>query len=270
MAVRIPDMNPVRFRDVNKEPDYVNFWPTVYNMVEQTDYYPGIYSAKFLKDFVINEDLNLQFGIYSPLSQLLQVYKLNILKQWVLYANISPDDITPDGWVSETIYKYTWTPIEAGIYYISMPAEGIQSDYIKVHSDNKYKRNLFEIEYYNSYNDYGMIFDDNGTNVFTAKSYFEGRMLPGEVQNEISGYPSDRGKFVKTRSTPLNSGILKIFKTPMNYQHILNTIFSCDNIYINGIKWINEDSITMTQIEKSDLANYEINLKEVNITYSYK
>jgi len=270
MAVRIPNMNPVRFRDTTKEPDYINYWPTQYNVIEHVDYFPGINASKFLKDFKINEDLVLQFGMYSPASQQLYIYKLNALKEWELYTKINPEDITPTGWISENIYKYTWSITETGIYYIDMPDESIQSEYIKVHSESKYLKRLFELEYSNSYNDYGMIFDDNGTNVFTAKTYFEGRIIPGEPQNEISGYPSDRGKFVKTRSTPVNSGILKIFNTPMYYQHILNAIFSCNTISVNGIRWINEDTIAMTQIDRSDLANYEINLKEVNITYSSK
>lgn len=271
MAARVPDMNPIRWVKSAEEPDFQNFWPNDHNMRQREDYYPGINAANYVKDFVQNIQIANQIEVTIASAQKIFVYKLNentII--WEPYAEVDPVDITPSGYIAGTVYRYDWTGTEEGTYHFIMPEEGIESDVFMIHSRLKFRRRLVDIKYWNSYNDYGMIFDDNGTSVYTGRTFFEGQFIPGDLQNTISGYEGDRGKFVTTRSTPVNTALLRIFKVHFTYQRVINSIFSCDNIFINGIRWNSEEPPSQALIKNSDLANFEVNLKEVNITYSLK
>ena len=270
MAARVPDINPLRFYREADAPDYLTRWPNDYNTLQREDYYPGINATKFFKDFVVNHEISLQFAVSTPINQTISIFKLDENKVFQNDGVLTPINITPTGFVSETVYKYSFTPSSGGVYYLDFSSEGFRSDIFIAHSEEKFKKRLVEIEYWNSYNDFNSVFFDGTTNIYKGKTFFEGRLIPGDPQNEISGFTSDRGSFTKTRSTPVEVALLKLLKVHMTYQRNLHKIFSCDNIYINGRRFNNEEPFTKEQIEFSDLSNYEINLKEVDITYSYK
>ena len=270
MAIRVPNINPIRFRKINEEPDYNNFWPNDYNMVQQVGYYSGINATKFFKDFVQNIAITLQIEVTSEIGQQIRVWKLNDIKVWEQADIISPIDITPTGWVSGTVYKYEWTGTTGGVYYFDVIGQDIISDSFIVQDNDKFKKRLVKIEYWNSYNDFNSVFDENGTNLYKSITFFEGQLTDGDLSNEISGYNGDRGKFVKTRSTPVNTALLKIFKTNKTYRRLINTIFACDNIYVNNIRYTNEETPSRSDIRNSDLSNFEVNLKEVDINYLLK
>lgn len=271
MAIRIPDMNPLRFFDPNEEPDFYTKFPNGYNQQQRVDYYPGINATKFFRDHVINQQLSLQFGMYTPLNQVINVYKMDNNNVFQQVAVIQKTDITPDGYVSESIYRYNWTPSAEGVYYMEIPVEGVQSDILLVHNRLKYRKRLVEIQFFNTYNDFGMIFFNNETQVYTGKIYLEGNTRSGEPAAEISGYPSDRGSFIKTRATPVETLFVNLLKVHYDtYQKCLNKIFSCNRIKINGIYYQNEEGLSRNLISNSDLANYSLNLTELDVTYSKK
>ena len=269
MALRAPDMNPIRFIDTSKVVNYASIFPTPYNISPRLKYYSSIGKVNYLKEFIINQDINIQFGMYNPASQVMRVYKLDNDKVYQQVSVIAPVDITPTGWVSEDIYKYTYRPTTEGVYYFTIDGETWESDDIFVISSLKYKKRLIEIQYWNTTNDYGMIFHDLGVNSFKAKTYFEGDWTT-RSQNDISGIEKDRGGFYKTKSTPISGIQLNLYKVYYGYDMCISKIFSCDNIYINGIQYENKATPESDKIEQTPLYNYKVDLTEVNNNYSSK
>lgn len=270
MAVTLPGMNPIRFYKMSDEPDFLTRWPTAYNQQIGNKYIEGYYPATWYKDFVINQQIDVQFQVPIGQSLTFEIYQL-VDGSYTLYDTIVGIDITPTNWVSTDIYKFTWTPTEAGVYYFRLNGESVLSDKFIIHNEEKYLRRLVEIEYRNSENDYGMIFYDNELPeidqlLYTGKTYFTG-VIDFGGSNEIEGFESDRGGYEKTRSTPINTAALEIVDTPIIYSHVLNLIFSCDHLIINGIQYENEKGIEKDNIDGTDLANFKITLREKSENY---
>ena len=180
-------------------------------------------------------------------------------------TNVNPVDITPSGWVLNSVYKYTFTPDEEGIYYCVFNGDtDVLSDKFLVNSLEKFRRRLVKIEFYNSINDYGMVFWDNSTPKYTGLTYFTGQFKPGRIKNDISAFESDRGVVEKLRSTPVKLAELILTDIHYSYVYNINQIFSCDNLTINGIQYQTQDVPDVEEIEKSDLVNITINLSQVS------
>ena len=263
--------NPIVFYDESEVANYYTKFPNPYNMIPGTQHIDGMYALPHKKDWINNSKITLQFQITGDIAENIDVYKLNeISNEYSVIDSIYPEEITPDGWLSSKVNKYEYTPTSKGQYYLNFAGAGYVSQTIVVHDSLKWQRRLNCIEYSNSRNDYGMVFYDNGTQIFEGKTYFEGTAPVRKIFNEISGFTSDRGGFEKTRSTPVELATLTIDPAHTSELAIINTIFACDNIVVNDILYQNEEAPQDTPIEKTDCVSVVVNLREQNTDYFTK
>jgi hypothetical protein len=237
------------------------------NVDHRNKWIEGINPGSFYKDFLINKQISLQFRILDSGDESIKVYKLNSAGTYTLFTTLIAIDITPYGWISEDVNRYDFTPSLEGVYYMDFEATGFLSDKFIVNSQEIFTRKLIEIVFYNSENDYGMIFFDESTQKYTGRTYFTGQLLPGAPGNESSVFNSDRGQITKLRATPIRNAILKICDLHYTYLDNINMIFSCDNILVNGIAYQNADVMEVEDIAKSDLKNVTVKLSQVNNDY---
>jgi hypothetical protein len=263
--IRVPLMNPIRFYNPNIEPDYTTYWPNPDNYIQRTKYIEGITPANYYKDFIINKEITIQLWISEVVNTTLKLYKPNGTTQILTGV-----DISPVGWVSETVYKYSFTPTLEGEYYLKNEETEIISDVIYVQSQLKYKKRLVYIEYQNSENDYGMVFWDELTEKFKGKTYFTGRLMWAEPKNEISAFTTDRGNVEILRSTPVRTANLELTEIHFTYIDNINMIFSCDTISVNGMNFQTVENPKIELTEKSDIVNITIQLSLIDNDYFAK
>jgi hypothetical protein len=274
MALFNPDINPIRFRKTTDEPDYFNRFPTIYNIQQRVQYQDGIWKTFFYKDWIKDKAINIQFEISGITNQDIIVYKWNETTMiFDSYTTLTKTDITPTTWVGNLINKYSFTPTVAGVYYMNFTEPGYDSDIFVVHDELKFKRKLIEIDYYNSENDFGMVFysdagdPGNFTLQFQAKTFFTGTLTEGESSSEIDVFKKDRGGIVKQRSTPVKTSLLNLYDIHYTYWYNIQGIFSIDNLTINGIRFENFEPPGKELIENSDLRNISVNLQEFATNY---
>ena len=112
-----------------------------------------------------------------------------------------------------------------------------------------------------------MIFFNGLLQKYTGLTYFTGQLKPGQPENEISGYESDRGELQKLISTPKRISNLILTEVHISYIDVINMIFSCDNLTINGVTFQSAEAPKIEEIQKSDLVNIEIKLTQTNNDY---
>lgn len=266
MQVTIPEMNAIRFYRTDQTPDWISIFPNYENIRPQVEYFSGIYAASYFSDWVVNNELSLQFRLTVSGTEDLKVFKYNN-GSYTEYATINPVNITPTGWISDQVRRYRWTPSETGVYYIESTSAAIRSVKFAVHSSLKLKKRLIQIDYKNSVNDYGMVFDNNGTPVFEGRVYLTGQTNYIDVENETSGYKSDRGDFQKLRTTPIPNMQLKIADIHMAENNKINLIFSCDLITINGLTYQSADKPEIERVENLDVNNFTVQMTRTNYNY---
>lgn len=267
MEVTIPDMNPIRFVRTDETPDWSTYFPNPENVLRQTNYIPGIQETDSWSDWIINKEISLQFRITVAGTEDISVYKYDAsTDSYSLLTTITPTDITPTGWISETVKRYQYTPSSEGVYYFESSSAAIQSDKFVVWNEQVFKKRLVQIEFVNSINDYYMVFWDNGVSRYEGLAYFTGFLTVG-LENTISASKSDRGDLVKLRSTPVPTAML--YLTDLHYTDVrkLNLIFSCDTLTINGITYQNAEIGEPERIEASDLVKMAIKLNQTNYEY---
>lgn len=174
-------------------------------------------------------------------------------------------EITPSGWdgLGSFVYQTTYTPTVEGQFTIDVIEDGLASFYesqpINVVSD---VANLVKIGYKNSENDYGYV----GTS--TLISYLEGEFSNVQPENEIVSYKNDRGVLTKLRATPIEAYELRIFAVPYFIVNMINLIFSCDTITVNGVAFQTEETTSIERIEeRADLFNVSVIIKKTNSEY---
>lgn len=268
MQVLIPDMQPVRINRTDEVPDFQTYFPNLKNITHRFEWFQGLHATEYYTDFLINKQLSFQLALTVEGTEDINIYKYNSdTDSYDLHTTISPLDISPAGWQLNKVNRYDFTPTAAGVYYFESTSAEIRSDKFIVHSDLKYRKRLCEIVYYNTVNEYFMIFFDNGTQRYTGMSYFTATIEPSTPGTEISAFETDRGNLIKTRTTPINK--LKLILADIHLSEIrrVNMIFSCDYISVNGVTYQNEGAIEVDPIENSDLVNITIELTETNYNY---
>ena len=153
MSLYAPLMNPIRFYPVSSLPDFQDTFPFVDRMVTQEQWIEGVYPTNFYKDFLINKEIRLQFRLSGITDK-----KIIVTKPDGSTQILSETEITPAGWTSTDVYKYSFTPTAEGVYYFTFTEPNYKSDKIYVSSLLKFRRRLIEIAYYHSENKHGMIF----------------------------------------------------------------------------------------------------------------
>ena len=262
--VKFPLANPIRFYNPDSA-DYRDVFPNTDNYVHRVKQIEGVHPVQYYKDFLINKLVVFQVRM-SDVTEA----NINLLKPDGTIEELSPTDITPTGWTSESVYKYSFTPTAEGIYYLKHLESEYESDYIYVQEREKFRRRLVKIEYYNSENDYGMIFNNNGELIFSCETYFTGRLKNGEPKNELSAFTSDRGNLEILRGTPIRTAVLELAEIHFTYVDSVNLIFSCDNIKINGLRYQSQEVPKVEEIEKTDLVNIVVNLSLIDNDYFVK
>jgi len=263
--MKCPIINPLRFYD-KTAPNWSTVWPNIDNIQQRVQYFDGIYSGEFYKDFIEGENILLQFQ-HDALDHLL-AYKWNEITNAFEQVNeYVPIYITPSGWVGENIIYFDIS-LNAGLYYLQF-ADGFRSDKFVIHSDLNLKKKLIRINYHNSENDYGAIFENNDTIVYSPVTFFTGKLETAPPENEMSTFETDRGELVKLRSTPKRIQLLTISDVHKSYVDNINLIFSCDYLNINGIEYQTSEPPVINEFENFDLCDLNIKLIMKNNSYFY-
>lgn len=261
--IQSPILNPIRFYATAKMPDYTTRFPNMDNVTQRTSYIDGIGAAQYYKEWLYGKDLKLQFEVQAGDNTLMTAYKYNDLTEaYAVYTTTYGEEITPSGWNGNKFARYSFTLAE-GTYYIES-ADGLRSDVFVVTNSAFQKKKLIEIIYSNSENDFGCIFEDE-----TLSNYFCGQLIIGNPENEISGFESDRGNFIKLSATPKRIAMLSINDIHYTYVDHVNMLFSLDNLTINGVSYQTSEPPTIEDQEFSDLKNITVKLIQTNNTYYY-
>lgn len=262
MAFKNPILNPMRFYNATELPNYSDRWPQMDNVSMFIEWQKGVYASKFYRDYVLNEEMKIQFQFDSAISDPgINVYKFNpITKNYELLETLVPIDVSPTGWIDIPVYNYSFTPTVTGIFYFDFGDADLISDRFIVHNETKYLKQLVQILYSHYENKYEMVYLDDTTPVYEGKAYFQGRMLIGEPANEISEYMDDPGEIELLQATPQRTTNLQLFTLHYSYADLINYIFSNSEIYINGIQFQNNEAPGLEYIENSDLVNMSVKL----------
>lgn len=269
MSIRNRKMNPIRFRDLSEEPDFITKWPNQYNAKLRVRNYAGINPISWYKEWVINRTISLQFRIISELTDPnITIYKFNqSTLSYEAYGSITPVDITPSGFVSEDVFKYDFTPSQEGLYYLDFSEPGFVSDEFIVFSSEKYTKKVVEISYFNSENRLGMVFFDEQDPKYSGLQYYTANIIEADENNTIDGYESDLGNYILQRATPVQTAQLVISDIHRYYIPQLGLMMSVDNVTINGIRYDRDGAMQKTQKESSDIYDIVFNLRETNTEY---
>jgi len=260
MAVYAPILNPVRFYDPTRLPDYADRWPTMDNVSAFVEWQKGIFASKFYRDFVLDQTLPLQFRFDSGVADPeIFVYKLNTSDgSYAISETLVPTNVTPSGWSGANIYNYEWSPTSTGVYYLDFDGADLISDKIVVHNDPKYLSRLIKLEYYHYENKYDMLYFRNGSPVYQGLTFLQGALMAGEPSNEISAFIDDPGTVELLSATPQRSATLALYQLHYTYVDFVNLVFSNSEIFINNIQYQNQEAPTVERISGSDLVNMEI------------
>ena len=88
--------------------------------------------------------------------------------------------------------------------------------------------------------------------------------MPGQPENETSGYPLDGGGVIKTNTYTQRISNLTLTDVHMAYIDVINLIFACDNLTINGATFETLETPQIEMIGKSDLVNISVKLTQTN------
>lgn len=213
----------------------------------------GVDYVNFCNEWAINQPLTFQ--IFSDSAN-------PIIK--VGDTNITPTDITPTGWagLGNYVYEISYTPTAEGDFRFLLIEDiyFFESDLIKVISDTSH---LIKIDYSNSENDYGYV----GSTQLTA--YVDGEYRTVQPSNEMTVYENDRAELTKLRSTPIEKYELNIYNSIYSVANMLNMIFSCDTILINGESFQSDEVPNVEAIEMSNIFNISIIISRTSDNYEY-
>jgi hypothetical protein len=252
-------LNPIRFYRADDMPDYLTIFPNFDNTTYGEVYFYGVAaSPDCIREHV--GDMYLQFVDETNTGFTFDIYKLNDENVFEAIDTVDSVDISPVGWVTDQIHKVTLTGLADGIYYLNV--DDYTSDVFRITSSTIATQDLVKVKYLNTYNDFGCIF---GTNYFEA--YFRGNIKKGESKIDVEAFESDRGIPVKLRATPQRTASLNILGLHQNYKELVEMIFSCNDITINGVAYENMEAPSFDAIEGSDLANMAIKLVQTNNDY---
>lgn len=257
MSDNVTHINPIRFR-YNSTPNNRTTWPNSENMDQRVIYFIGEYPVSFYKPHVINRPIYIQFRFSGLTDERLLVTKPDLSTEYV-----NPSDISPSGWVGTPVLLYEYTPTIEGVYQFEQEELNYISDKVRVVDQEKFRKQLIEIKYTNSENDFNAVFVDESLNtVYNPITYFTGMLLEGGGYNELEIFRTQRGVPSKQRATPLNTYTLVLSGIQRTQMRMINRIFSLDRLVVNNIPVENTDIGEWTKINKLDIGNVTIELTQ--------
>lgn len=261
--MKCPILSPIRF--VKNTPDYLSIWPNPDTVIPRQTWIEGVFPGQWYKEWLYGKSMVFQFEIENDINTNMSLYKYNEMTEvYDAIQTIPGLNISPVGWVGNSIYKYTVSSLNEGTYYLKF-SDNYKSDVFVVTNDATLKKRIIEIKYTNSYNDFGVIFEGQ---LFTQ--YLTGQLKVGNPENTISAFVSDRGEVKKLRSTPVRVATLLINEIHSTYIDHVNMIFACDTIQVNGISYQTTEQPSIEEIENSDMVNIVIKLSQTYNDYYYQ
>lgn len=260
--MRGADLNPVRFYPSDAMPNYTTIFPTFDNTTFGDSYFYGIAATNAFWR-VHYGDMFLQFLNVDNAVKSFDIYKMNADNEFEIIGSVDSVDISPVGWIGYQIHKLTLTGLSDGFYYLKL--DSYKSDIFQITSSTEFLSDVVKIQYSNSRNDFGCIF---GANYFTA--YFRGNLEIGEPKVDIEAFGSDfdSGSSIKLRAANQKTATLNIIGVQQLYSTLINTIFSCNTILINGVQYENSSAPDWNPVKGGDIGDMSIKLiKKINDYY---
>jgi len=253
--IQIPLLSPVTFARV-KTFDHIDNWADVDNTLFNADNFsdvdilPTPYHLNWIKD------KELKFQIRQKGTVTVSIYNC---ATGAVTGTIVGSNVTPTYFVSTfDVYNYAWTTGTNGVWKILIHAvqagvhEYYESDAIVVSTDLP---ECIYINYYHTSNDFGIVFSIDGTAIsFDGRIYLESNMTNQKPGNTLDVLTSDRGETEYLQATPRRLFDIKFLPLPRKIVEMLNLIFSCDTIEINGIG-VQPEGVMSDEIIEGTLAS---------------
>ena len=262
--MKCPIINPIKFYDSTAMPNWSTRYPNPDNTTQRTEYISGLSPVSYYKEYLVDQTIYLQFAKEVGDATTLTVKKYNeSTYAYETNTTVTPTDITPSGWVGDTMLSYSLS-LSVGTYYLTFD-DGFRSDTFAVISDSELVKRLVKVTYTHAENDYGCIFD----NSYTFTNYFQGQFMPAASENEIEAFETDRGEHIKLQATPKRVFMLNINDIHINYIDHVNMLFSLDTLTVNGMEVENIEAPQVELVEFTDLCNITVKLYLVDNDYYY-
>lgn len=248
-------LNPIRFYTGTGVTDYLTTFPNLDNVKQGEQLFFGVNASP--------SGIRQHIGeLYLQIQGVVQYEVWQIVDGVNTFVSVADSvDISPVGWIGTQIHKIT-LDLADGYYFLNLDSVKT-SDVFQITSDTNITKDLIKIKYSNSVNDFGCIF---GTHYFT--SYFTGRLTTGEPKSESDVYDDDRSNPVKLKSSPVRTATLSLFAINHLYKDLIDMIFSCDTIEVNGVAYVNDGNISFDAVEGCDIGEVKVKLvQEVNDYY---
>lgn len=273
MPIQVPPMNPVRFYNTSTTPDYDDYWPNPDNVVIGERSQKALHAIPYVREHRLNKQISIQARLDSVDDLTMAVFRESN-GTFSQVATITPTEISPSGWVAFPVYRYNYTPTVEGRYYFKFNGtltgnQVKRSDEIFVHSRDKFLKQMIHIKYWNTENDFGMVFFDGDTQVYTGNVYYSGQLVPGEVFNDVVAYKGDPGHPRELRNSVVSGDTIQISDVHWAYKKSMLHIFACDNKIVNGMEYAKDDGIEIDAGENKDVVNINLNLLESDASYFY-
>ena len=179
-------------------------------------------------------------------------------------------DITPVGWYGipsvrpSNVYKTSYIPTVIGETTEFTITDGTDIYTSPIYTTvNNQDNSLIRIDYIHNEIDFGMFSGD----VMTTFVY--GEFMEALPTNEIVSFKNTRNQTIKLRATPIEAYNLKMYYLKYNDINKLNLIFSCSETYVNNTKVVNEEGISSSRVDVSDLFEANVTLERVDDNFMF-
>lgn len=255
MADKIPYINPLRFRDLDKPIDYNSYYPRFDLQTQQIQYQRGVYPVKYRPVYVIGKSIEIEYHT-SGQNPTALLYK----SDGTLVGSLNVNNITPSTWSQpEQIIVFSTTINTPGEYIIffgiDTPDKSYISDIFNVKDPSKDK-GLVEFRYSDSQNrlQYGGGFYSGDNGSWNPRAYFTGKKRKIVSPTEISTFIDDPGNPINTQITGSKSEQLILTDIHETYIDVIEEIAKVDTIINGQLMTISELSSELID-DKSDVVN---------------
>jgi hypothetical protein len=261
MSTVFPRSSQLKYQHVTKDIDYVNRLPVPDKMRLNEYYQKGIYPANYYPDFDINAQNEIQI-IANQDPRDLNVYLRDAVTNKAV-KTFEFEDVTPSGWVNDSIFVAKTNFENTGVFYYRFFVEGIgyvESDTFYVKDWSKTK-DLVKLTYYDTFNrNGGVYFANETTQIWAPSVYYTGYLIEDAPTFDIDEFVDEPNNSFNTKSTPKLNATLTLTNFHVKYLSNLAHQLSCDHLYINNDERYNLSDLSYELIDNTEIANVTINL----------